>query len=539
MGCCLDSREQQDAKTEQEEEIKQQKDDEIELKNDNNKEWIMDIPLNELAKVHQELRDKYKNVKSDEIKEGTYNKALMAFNGYYQMNTAEGAFLTIDTNLYVSGAVRIYTIDIIISLDGQTSQSYPFNGTFNDNKLILEGLFLSLDLDFEHKSFSGTIAAGGHGVTYSVTGSTYNNPIPCHVYIGEYYQIKDDKQIKVMQISDDYQLEYDYDSNDGILKSVPTYVYNLNMYFFSFERKISETETNEYRLIMGTAAASGFACNNVSQYKINNKTIKVVARSLCSIPFPNIINKVATLFTEPNANSELLAEFSGYYAITATTDASGISVGAFISIQAEYTVKENKPNYKVLIGVSMDGKTSNGYTFDDTMSFTNNTLEIPDVLTIHLVRNTTIDLGEIARITSGIVTNYSEQKIPISGFTYFNPVPLSGFGGKYYYWTKIDGKLSKINMLDVINDYEIEINGGKLDSFIYVPIMYILATKQYSEWLLRDVLYVDLAAVEMSFGTDGKKGNTCIITVYFKPDVFSKYTSSKMFVVHAIPATPI
>lgn len=440
-------------------------------------------PMEELASYHQEIEEKYKgvHVHPDDISINNLNtSALMAFNGYYSMTHAKGAFFTIDTNMYIKegSSSPIFDLTLLISMDGITSVRIPYFGTFDDNHLK-QGLKLlgsyKIDLTFVRTdkndgsvaTFSGTIAPR-YSVPVVVQGTTYNNPIHCSVFEGEY---SSNESVSVVHLHKNYKISYDYGSGTGNLENVPSYTYNLNMYFFSFSKGVESI-----RFIMGTAAAHGLVCNNM----IVNAKGKVSQRTLQTIQHPKQEPKGF-----PNLNSNYLAAFSGYYQLTS------VSEKAFISIQAEYaTITGRIDAYVVLIGISMDGKTSTGYQFNEKdMSFENDTLTMKDQnITLTFKRKyKLLQQGSLVSISGSVNGTF------VNGYTYFNPVPLSVFGGV----TMTDAKKSQ---LIVVNDNSLKFNGTLMDKILYVPIMYILAYP------------TEKPTTIMSFGTDGRKGNTCIVT---------------------------
>ncbi|WP_411023364.1 hypothetical protein, partial [Salmonella sp. s51228] len=115
-----------------------------------------------------------------------------------------------------------------------------------------------------------------------VKGTTYNNPVPYSVYEGEYTipfrLISHNDAIPVLYLHKDYNILYDYGNGTGNLEKVPSFTYNLNMYFFSFSKG-----EKSIRLIMGTSASGGLVCNNIS---VHIKTKKVKSRSLQTIQYP-------------------------------------------------------------------------------------------------------------------------------------------------------------------------------------------------------------------------------------------------------------
>lgn len=445
-------------------------------------------PMAELASYHEQIAEKYKNTNPVEVEANTDAQALMAFNGYYALGNAKGAFFTVDTNIHIQSGAQspIYDIALLVSLDGTTSERFSFTGTFDGTTLVqqteaLEGL--DANLTFTHTdgsdgttaSVSGTISLPGKSAV-SISGVTYNNPIPYSVYIGKYYTSPgrgNKNPLLVMQIKDNYQLFYDNGQNNGTLQPISSFTYNLNMYFFSFTQG-----QDSVRLIMGTAAAGGLACNNMIVDGQN-----VISRSLQTIPAPDMASDTPTYNLVASAE---LAAFSGYYLLPS------VGSGAFISIQAQY-VNEIGDDYVVMIGVSSDGVNSKGYYFDSSMSFTNNTLSMPQQnISLKFTRGYNSANKSLVTITGTILGHANTN-----GYTPFNPVPLSGFGGGPM-------KNTKGMKLTVVSDNEVVYEGTQITTdmkkILYVPIMYILAYP------------AENSTTVMSFGTDGLKGNACIIT---------------------------
>jgi hypothetical protein len=476
-------------------------------------------PMSELTNYHQQLEEKYKTLTPDGITTSSDALSLITFNGYYSLNElAPGAFFAIDTNVHVKeGCPPINDLALLISLDGKTSARFPFAGTFENNQLKQgsatgEGLYIDLTFTRTDGSDGTTATCSGiiqlpNQTMFSVSGITYNNPIPVSVFRGDFYETRplhlstsSEKKVEVlvMQLNDQDQLSYDNGMNGLGLQAISTYTYNINMYFFSFTQG-----DQSIRLIMGTAAAGGLACNNMI---INLNNNKVISRSLQTIPFPVQANLMC-----PNLSSTSLAAFSGYYQIPS------IHPKAFISIQAQY-VNVIGDDYVVMISFSMDGVKSYGYYFEEEqMTFENNTLKmsvtmplgtpaIPSDVAVALTFNRSFnsEQGSLVTLTGSI----GNTQIT-TGYTAFNPVPLTGFGGAPM--TNPQGV-----SLTVVSDNEVIYDGiniqTKMLNILYVPLMYILAYPSENP------------TVVMSFGTDGLKGNACIIT-----------DNNGIYVVNAIP----
>lgn len=407
---------------------------------------------------------------------------LMPFNGYYALGKPIGAFFAVDTNMVVfpGSAEPIFQLSLIVSLDGTKAASYAFTGTFDGTTLIQkDAAGFSLELVFSRPAganygptayCAGSVTLPGQPAA-CISGSTYNNPISANLFSGDYYvTTPNTTPIKVLSIGSDYQLLYDYGSNNGQLLPVTTFAYNMNMYFFSLLQG-----DDQVALIMGTAANKGFACNNM--------TTTGASRSLLTIPCaPTITPEIYDLA------GCVLADFSGYYAIS-----NAASPKAFLSIQAQYATllpnTELDLNF-VMISVSMDGVSSQGYYFNPfTMSFDGATLKMPrQGISLTLTRQYDSATGSLVSM-SGMVNQQS-----IRGSTPFNPVPLSVFGG-------LPLTNDQNDKLVVNSDNSVTYNGTLMNSIIYVPLMYILAYP------------VAKPTVVMSFGTDGTHGNACIVTI--------------------------
>lgn len=457
-------------------------------------------PLSELIAYHQQLMDKYSESPKVQTPSNSDTPKLMPLNGYYTLGNAPGAFFAVDTNMIVlpTSPVPVYDLSLIISLDGKTATRFAFTGTFDGIQLIqhwqVGGLNINLNFTRTDKTYgpvakcSGSITLPGQSAV-AVSGSTYNNPIPTSLFIGNYYYTTPSggAMVKVMSIGKNNELLYDYGSNNGVLKPVSKYVYNLNMYFFS-----TMQETESVSLIMGTASVNGFACNNMTV------GTSLISRSLLTLP--KSIPPVLELYDLSNCT---LADFSGYYQIPIQN-----APLAFVSIQSQYVTLIQGTSldlYFVLISISLDGNTSQGYYYNPfTMSFDGETLNMPEQgITLKLTREYNASNGSLVSL-SGTVNGTK-----VSGCTLFNPVPLSVFGG-------VPMTNDKGDTLTVTNDNRVTYNGIKMDSIIYVPLMYILAYP------------VSNSTTVMSFGTDGTSGNTCI--VFQNPG-----SEQKTSVVYAIP----
>lgn len=480
--------------------------------------------LHDLTNYHHKLQEKSTQAPAENQYLSPDETALISFNGYYGIGTPggsapSGAFLTIDTNITVTSQPnqapsKVYDIALLVCLDGKNSYRYPFEGTFQNNRLVQnspEGL--SVDLTFTRRNETNSPAASFNGtitlpslllmpIYESVSGSTYNNPIPMELYAGTYFEKEISKSPKkVMKISSNGDLSFDFGTNDGILQLVEVYTYNINMYVFSF-KKAGQSQHEAQSLIMGTSGTGGLVSNNM--YRVNGI---LVSRSLLTIPSSTHLKSNGHPLFSPE-----LASFSGYYPLPS------IAEGAFVCILGQY-VNLIGNDYTVMIALSLDGTSSDGYIFDSTMKFEGNNLKVksPDylgknqpeyLLDLTFSREytnpspTTNPFGNVVTLT-GKVYGYQVQT-----HTPLNVVPLEAFGGATM--TCPEGI-----QLEVNSNEEVTLTGKQfhtsMKTLLYLPLMYMLAYP------------AENPTVVLSFGTSSLQGNTCIIT-----------TNNEIYVVHAV-----
>lgn len=514
-----------------------------------NQEQVKNVfPMEELTKYHQELTEKYKNTATNGTTLTPEIKDLISFNGYYSMGNDTGAFFTIDTNMHVKTSNTgisspLYDVSFIISMNGKSAVRVLFTGTFqktSDGYHLVQkaagvgGMSeLDLDLTFSRQGLTNgttgkltgsiTIAALGQSAV-SVIGFTYNNPIPYSRYQG-HYQTKSSTSATaypVAHLDEGFTLKYNFDTeesgNKGELTRVPTYTYNLNMYYFSFTQAgISSSPTSS--LIMGTSPSAGLVSNNMTILELGNDAIPISTRSIQTITNHN----TKSTSNISNVHSKGLTAFSGYYPIAAVKNQTGIASpiveGAFIAIEGDYTTvgSSSSTTYSVKIGISVDGVTTDTYNFDETMLFSNDSHELtipnpntaePPILQIAFTPEyIKLETGE--KISGSLVSmSGSILGCSLKGDNALNPVPLSAF--KETKMTKHNSeKQNTTDGITVNSDYEITINGNTITYFTYVPLMYILAA---SSTLIEGP---DTQTVEtiLSLGTNAVQGNTCITTV--------------------------
>lgn len=530
------------------------------------------FPIEELTRFHSET------IKSSDITkpEGTLiaNDDIVRFNGYYALDITtgknkgkEGAFFTIDTNMYVTTdkagtPTAKYYLQFILSMDGKSSVTIPFTGTFNK---ISPGKYqliqktkdiggmnaVNLDLTFSHgrptskytaeptATFSGNITVAAPGqLPATVSGSTYNNPILPSTYFGTYYEDKkaighDTDPVKTLEICNQHELNY-RPQHGNSLKRIPAYKFNLNMYVFSFP---SPSDNGEMiSLVMGTSPASGLICGDLTS-KSGSATTQ---RTLNTILTPEKSPSNSPLLI--NLNDNELASFSAYYPLPLEN-----TTGAFIAIEANHITKGEVNLCIVTIGVSIDGQSSCVQYYDDLMSFTDNKLKIPNPASAYdpqahkWLTDITFTRGYEKNGKSGHLVKIEGEILGehITSHTAFNPIPLNAFGGA----TLVDAN-DHAETLIVNSNHEVTYKGYKVGThdgknvgkgtphqFVYVPIMYIL------EFTNPEPPEIDIVGMEYkvvcSFGTDAEQGLACIVTEYTLKD--KKVINQVISYYHSVP----
>jgi len=441
MGTCFSTAEEQ--------EVVRDVEEKIESKSDGT-----NVPVKELTKYHRAIEEKYKEMTEREKMTTKQAEALMSFTGWYAMDSSTGSYLH----------KPYHDVSFVICMDGKTATRYAFTGSFEGGRLKQKTAGGDIDLQFARPDLrtSNGVVATFKGSIFAleepleVQGSTYNCPTTYDTFIGKYY-LKENK-VLVMEIKPDYKISYDFGFG---LQQVPTFAFNLNMWFFSFFQNLQLVF-----LIMGCGAGKGLACNDTTDY--------ISSRSLYSIPdAPIPSNKPVS-----NNITKSLADLSGYYQLT-------IHEGAFLSIQGICKSINHEKCWTVKIGVSTDGITSKEYFFDTTMTFRNNTLKTPDLeLTFDHGYNKAN--GTVCAV-QGSFMGYKDVK----GYNRFNPIPLSAFGG-----VPLVG-IFGINKMMVSSD-QITYNGTVIANFEYVPLMFIFAGLQEN------------AECIVSFGSTAEKGITAL-----------------------------
>ncbi|WP_299136473.1 hypothetical protein [uncultured Tenacibaculum sp.] len=442
---------------------------------------------------------------------------LISFNGYYALNST-GSFLTIDTNLLVKNGEVTPHVALIYSPDGVNSNVYHLTGPHKAFKTIeWTGTTLTAQADvnsdvpnftieFTRKdnsqqitsSFKGKVTHGLSEAIENINGETYNNPIPMAMYAGTYYEDKG-KGAEILKIGTDNTLQYNYTNiggNKGNLQNVGLFVYNLNMYVFSFS---SLDGLFNYSIIMGTSAEGGMVCNDLFSLKNSHLSIPRSLQTVTATPVKKPANGT-------NTASKELAKFAGFYHINSS---SQVFNNAFISIEGQYkTHKDGTEDYTVTLGVSLDGTSSTVYTFDSTMSFVQNgnsweltvpiTTPIGSDLKIKFTRQYKSVYKNAGSYYGSVVSISGSYNVAqFTGETLLNVVPLMGFAGAPMKVTATSNKTIVIK-----SNSEIEYHGTSYKTLTIVPLMYIVGFIDENE-----------DEVILSLGTDGGKGDTCLTTV--------------------------
>jgi hypothetical protein len=490
--------------------------------------------INKSAELMTELHNYLlKIAESDAPYENPIGQAepLISFNGYYALNDT-GSFLTVDTNLLIKNGVVTPHVSLIYSQDGVTSNVYDLTGANKAFETItwagstlkaqagIDSGVPSFTLDFTREdnnkeitsTLTGQVTKGASQVIETINGKTYNNPIPMAMYAGTYCENKGEGKgngAEILKIGTDNTIQYNYNNiggTGGHLQNVDIFIYNLNMYVFSFHNPIDK-EMN-YSIIMGTSAKDGMVCNDLFSMKKPKLTIP---RSLQTVTTPPVIKPVKGT----NPDSEALAEFAGFYRINST---ASIFNNAFISIEGEYKKKAGYLGaYTVTIGVSLDGTSTTVYTFDDTMKFVQSVdgavLTIP--ITDPVGRNLTINFKRQYKSAYPSAGSYYGSVVSISGSynvaqfegeSLLNLVPLMAFAG-----VPLKVSSTSTETMVIVSNTEVKYKGESYTDITVVPLMYIVG-------------FIDSAGHEVIFslGTDGGKGNTSITTVSSIKEVNNK-----------------
>jgi hypothetical protein len=195
---------------------------------------------------------------------------LVPFTGYYSLNVAPAAFLSIDTieersippGQPPSPIQATTNISISVSMNGSSADTYSFGdgATFDGVTLNIPGQ-LTLKFSREYSdgrlaSFTGTIK----GV--DVRGETYFNQVPLSAFVGDYYDVQTSRL--VLSIKDDLALLFDFSmfsGTPGELQQVDRYGYMPAMFVLTFGGAEPGSQPRAFTLMLGTVGKNGLACS--------------------------------------------------------------------------------------------------------------------------------------------------------------------------------------------------------------------------------------------------------------------------------------
>ncbi|TCZ74362.1 hypothetical protein [Flaviaesturariibacter aridisoli] len=428
---------------------------------------------------------------------------LVPFNGYYTWDEVPGAFIAVDTNFVFKGTseASFQQVDLLFSLDGKSCQRVPFTGTFDGTTLMQSDTpFGNVCATFTRNNTVSKadpttavvatlcLSIGEPDTEHfrSITATTYNNPIGYDAFKGTYYDVKAAGKPAALQICDGYQVLFDGGSG-APLAPIQAWVYNMNMYFFYFDMP-----GGSGRLIMGAGAVDGLICNNMT----------ITAPSLTQRILQTIADPPQPAITTPNPASPALMQFSGYYPVSG----KGLSPNAFLCVLGQYVCLEGSaPAYSATIGYSADGSSSIGFMVDTTMEFSGDTLRFAGSGTIPALQ-LTFTRQYVPGQASLVSITGSIGDTELTGFTLFNPVPLTAFGGVPMTSSSTQEKLTINSPVHITHDTGNQDANGKeiiydYGTFVYAPLMYILVTTGLN----------DKPSITLSLGTNGANGNACIV----------------------------
>lgn len=188
---------------------------------------------------------------------------LVPFTGYYQMDMAPGAFLSIDTTEVATIQPLADSIDVTISLslDGTAAKTFTsadgigFDGT---TLTIPDLATLVFTRDYQAGrlvSFAGQVAGS------TVTGSTYYNAVPLAAFVGTYFDVTTGKPVLAIAGPHDIRFDFAISAGGGALSPVAAYRYNPGMFVLSF----SGADGTAFTAMLGTAGAGGLAVSIMTE----------------------------------------------------------------------------------------------------------------------------------------------------------------------------------------------------------------------------------------------------------------------------------
>lgn len=420
-------------------------------------------------------------------------QALVAFNGYYALNISPDAFFYVNSTMRASdgGARQRYTISLDLSLDGKTSYSTKFDGTFRNNRLVQRTKRgPALDLRFTRFSkalgptarITGKVTLPGQQPV-AVTGTTYSNPTPAAFWGGQTYYAAaapGGQPTPTVRMSRKGSIQYRSGSSGRWVRA-KSYTYNLDMYYFSLSKNLD--------LVMGTGGHSGKVANEF-------KTVAGVQTQNELVTLPNAqLPPTGATDWYPNLSSEpTLGDFSGYYPIPTARNPN-----AFVSIEGTSLADPSlSPDavYQVLISVSIDGRSVDSWYFNPPggMTFDGSVLQMPaQGITLRFERRYDRATGALFTMRGTI------GKRTVRGQSTFNSIPVPAFAGTM---TDKAGQ----HELVITPTGEVALDGQSIPDYVYVPTMYILAGP------LPDTTPDNQPETVLSLGFSGANGRSAIVT---------------------------
>jgi hypothetical protein len=200
---------------------------------------------------------------------------LVPFTGYYSMDVAPGAFLSIDTveerSISRTQPVAIQkstTIAVSVSMGGKSANVYSFDdgATFDGVTLTIPG---QLTLHFTRGYRDGHLASfAGQIGNVDVKGETYFNQVPLSAFVGDYHDVQTSKL--ALSIKNDLAVLFDFSLFSGASeepRQVYSYRYVPAMFVLTFSGEPTShgggptSQPSKFTLMLGTAGKNGLACS--------------------------------------------------------------------------------------------------------------------------------------------------------------------------------------------------------------------------------------------------------------------------------------
>jgi len=189
--------------------------------------------------------------------------AIVPFTGYYSMDVANGAFLSIDTvetyyKVSQNNTIKFTSVTVTVSMDGVNSQTYPLDqSTIFDGYTLTIPNILTITLT---RQYNNGVLTTFYGTIYNVnvTGFTRFNPITLPTFNGRFYaatpSLKEVLSVTSLPAPFDSTIEFDFGYG---LREITLYTFNPLMFVLMFDNP----DTGEgYVLMLGTAGSKGLAC---------------------------------------------------------------------------------------------------------------------------------------------------------------------------------------------------------------------------------------------------------------------------------------